>query len=398
MHFDLIIVGGGLVGASLALALQPSGLRIALIDAKKLNGPDRRLFALSDTTCQFLTQLELWPQLKPHASDIESIHVSFQGHFGALRMFAKEAGLKQLGFVIPAAYVEEALQESIAKQNQLNYFHPAELIAIDCVGETAKLVIETEKGNQAITASFVVAADGADSFVRQSLNFELDQTDYQQTAIVTRTLLKQPHKNIAYERFTKNGAIAMLPLVGLECATIWTLNESYAQTLLRCSPKEFLNELQTQFGSRLGPFQGVTKRYSYPLRFLRAKKILYKNVILIGNAAHTLHPIAAQGFNLAIYEVAILAEYLLKSSQQSSLDRSSFVNAAELIREQQNYSIQFSHQVAQWSQETPQLFSIFGSLGCFGLKFAPSIKKRLLQSLLGRHGRIPEFLLQRKEL
>ena len=172
-------------------------------------------------------------------------------------------------------------------------------------GDKATLSITTPQGERTLTASYIIGADGTHSTVRRLLQISADTLDYQQSALVTMTQLKRPHHHIAYERFQKQGAIAMLPLSDEKTATIWTDSTENIAALMKLSEQEFIDQLQKQFGYRLGKLLQTGQRHHYPLHHLTAARTCQQRILLIGNAAHTLHPIAAQGFNLALAEIAM---------------------------------------------------------------------------------------------
>lgn len=218
--------------------------------------------------------------------------------------------------------------------------------------------------------------------------------DYQQTAIVTRTQLKRSHHHIAYERFVEDGAIAMLPLPNDECATIWTLNHKKAQDLLALSDADFLQKLQEAFGYRLGKLQSIKPRFSFPLKQLRVKMPVKQNLLLLGNSAHTLHPIAAQGFNLALYEVASLVDAMLaKEAQSAPFGAEDLAKLYEMMQKQQNVTMGVTHQLTQWFTNESRLMQPLLQLGMIGLDVVRPMKRKLLQGLMGKAGRIPRLLL-----
>ena len=404
-HYDLIVVGGGLVGAGLVAALTrfliPTHphFRIALIDANLPSKIDPRLFALNYSSCQFLKNLNVWEAIAPFASPIQSVHVSQKGRFGRVHLSHKEVNLPQLGYVVPAKHIEAALHDEVSNAEGVTVFRPATLTALRQESDYAELSITQEGGKAALLRSpVVIGADGTASTVRTLLQIEVETTDYQQTAIVTRTKLANQHAGCAYERFTNQGAIAMLPLPEQECATIWSLRSEEAEKLLELSDLAFIAQLQEAFGQRLGPFVSITQRHSFPLRLVRAKQSVDRHVFLLGNALHTVHPIAAQGFNLALYEVAVLVEGMvdcLKSG--SALSVQDLVRLSAQTEKQQQSSIQVSHQLAElfstdriWQQQGlgigMAIFDIFSPL-----------KKYFLNRLLGRAGKTPRLLMNMKD-
>lgn len=397
-RFDLIIVGGGLVGAGLAVALRSSGYRIALIDSRMPSSDDPRLFALNSTSCQFLENLKLWPQLAPHASPIQEVHVSHRGHFGSVRLRSQEVQLPQLGYVIPARYIEAALNDALTTLPDCTVYRPAKLERLSQDHQSVFLEVSSEAGNKTLEAPIVIGADGTESTVRSQLSIKTDIFEYQQSAIVTRTTLKRSHHHIAHERFIEDGAIAMLPLTENECATIWSGSNSSITALMDLSDENFLQALQAQFGYRSGRFEKISQRHVFPLRMVRAEKAVEGGVLLLGNSAHTLHPIAAQGFNLAIFEVAALAEAMMeKKSQQAEFTSADLQAINERTQKQQATSMGVSHRLSRLFSHSSAILSLGVQIGMVGLDAMTPIKKRFIESIMGRSGRIPRLLLSESE-
>lgn len=385
--YDLVIVGGGLVGASLVYALRDSKLNVALVDARTPTSDDPRLFALNHSSCQLLQHFGLWPQLTAYAAPIKKVHVSHRGHFGAVRLHDEEVGLSSLGHVIPARHIEAAMNAELEKHCTL--YRPAMLQSLQQDANQVQLTIKTENSIETLKAAIVIGADGTESTVRQQLNIAAHRVDYQQSALVTRTTISRSN-DIAYERFTDEGAIAMLPLTGNECATIWSASTKTISHLMTLPEQDFLRNLQHEFGYRLGRLQKISQRHQFPLQMMRAEKMFAGKVLLLGNSAHTLHPIAAQGFNLALYEVAVLAEYLLQQRELSEVDLSSI---CQQIEKQQTSSMGVSHRLTQLFSSEMIGKSIFLQLGMMGLDIATPIKKKFMAGMLGRTGSVPNMLL-----
>ncbi len=350
MKYDIAIIGGGMVGAALACALRDTPWRIVLVDAGASHANDHRLIALSHASVTFLKSLDLWNSLAPHAAAIDEVHVSHRGHFGITRLTAKEMEIAQLGYVIPAREI------NIALYARLNTLKNVTLL------QNVKLTALSE-----IDARIVVAADGTYSTVRELLNIPTETIDYHQKALVTITELQRDHRHIAYERFLSTGAIAMLPLTEQRVATIWSGDEKYIDELLKLSDADFLNLLQKNFGYRLGKLTKTQQRFSYPLKFIKAKQQIHGNTILIGNAAHTIHPIAAQGLNLALSEVKILANQFHHSLSLEPLV-SYFAK--------QNPVVNISHRLTQLFSTDFFAVNVARQLGMVGLDLCESAKKR----------------------
>lgn len=400
--FDLVIVGSGLVGAGLAAALAEADLRIALIESKLPSLNDPRLFGLNYSSCQFLTNIGLWSQLITTAAAIQEVHVSRRGHFGALRLNHQTIDLPYLGYVIPAYQIEIALQQLLSSTKNCTLYRPANLTSLVQQDAQVQLKIAVDGVEQTLHSRLVIAADGTASSVRQYMNITSDTVNYHQSAIVTRTQLTRPHQGIAYERFQDQGAIAMLPLPEQMCATIWTTDKAHAEHLMQLDKQQFLNELQHAFGYRLGRFTFSSSagetccgiRHYFPLNMVRAHKMVKESVMLLGNAAQTLHPIAAQGFNLAVYEVATLAEAMLAKNKQGLVfDAKDLLAVSQRLHTQKQTSTDFSHYLANAFLESHSFKNAALQCGMVGLDLLPPLKKKLLQKLLGRSGRTPQLLL-----
>lgn len=394
MHYDFVIVGGGLVGATLANALRETGLRLALIEAKLPDQQDPRLFALHAKSYQFLKNIKVLPNIDQMASPIRKIHVSYRGSFGVVRLDHEEMNLAALGYVIPARLIEEAQNEALQKAVNLTLYRPATLCALFPGEEVTELKVKTQEGEKSLSANFVVAADGAASTVRQLLDLKTEEVDYQQTAIVTQTQLNRSHANIAYERFSSQGVIAMLPLNEQECATIWTVQNKWATELMEISKELFLQQLQKAFGYRLGRLRMIGKRYSYPVKRIHTKNASLCSIVLIGNALHSLSPVAAQGFNLALFEIALLAEAILnKVEKQERFTGRDLDTFQTLMRKQQSVSIAISHYLSRVFSINSSFLPNIMPFALMGLDNFPYLKRRFINSMMGSAARVPRLFL-----
>lgn len=389
----MIIVGGGLVGASLALALRDLPLSIALIDAKLPSKNDPRLFGLNVSSCRMLNHLAIWPLVSKHASPINAVHVTHRGVFGGVRLKAEEAELKNLGHVLPACHLEAALHEAMEGLSNVTVLRPANVMALSQHGENTTLTYTQGDQTNTITAPLIIGADGTESSLRMLCNIPTDVKDYAQTAIVTRVRLSRPHQHIAYERFCESGAIAMLPLLGDEYACIWTADNKRAEMLLAMSDQAYLSALQLEFGYRLGRLVGIKTRYQFPLKMKRARQSVSGNVFLLGNALHTLHPIAAQGFNLALFEVAALVEGITQALAQSAPINSQLLEKiSQTTQNQQKTSIDVSDGLAQLFKTGKSLVNNVIGLGMTGFDCVPPLKKYFIDQMTGRAGFTPALL------
>lgn len=307
---DVVIVGGGLVGASLAVALAPSGKRVALIEAaappRSQPSWDEREIALNVVSRRIYRGFGLWDALAPEASPILATHISERGRFGVARFTAAEAGEEALGWNVPVRALGAALWRKLAELPNFSLICPGKVENVRHSRESGNPVLELGGGD--IEAKLVVACDGAQSAIRQALGIGVQERDYRQVAIVTAVRPERPHHGVAYERFLPGGPIALIPKPADRCGLIWTVPADAAPAMLAWSDAEFLAELQQAFGQRLGRFLEVGRRNGHPLMRVLSDALTAPRVIFAGNAAQTLHPIAAQGFNLGLRDVATVAE------------------------------------------------------------------------------------------
>ena len=317
--YDLIIVGGGLAGNCLALALKDSGLRCAIIEAytheqlANSSAGDRALALAAGTVAQLET-LGIWQGISDAASAIKNIHISDKGHFGKTRLSAEQQQVNALGYVITARDLETHVAQLVGASN-IEQICPARVVALASNQDAISVDILQDDQTSTLTAQLLVGADGGQSAIRKMLNIQQQITDYGQTALVTTITSSIAHQNTAFERFTASGPLAVLPMANKQSAVVWTRTTDDAKKLMQCSEAEFLAELQACFGYKLGKLSLAAPRRSFPLSLIRAEKMLAERAVIIGNAAHQLHPVAGQGFNLGLRDVMQLAESLLAQYQ-----------------------------------------------------------------------------------
>ena len=400
-QYDITVIGGGMVGASLACALGNQDLRIAIIEAYNANldtppSYDDRAIALSYGTAQIFRTLGCWQDLETSVTPINHIHVSDKGHAGITRLNYQEENVDALGYVITARELGQTLYRVLSGFENIDLISPARLKNIEFSDEFAKATytVDADSNSHSITTRLIVAADGGNSSVRKIMNIDAKQHDYQQSAITTNVSTSRPHNNIAYERFTSQGPLAVLPMGGNRCSLVWTWPSDKVEQVLDLSDEEFLIKLQKVFGKRLGEFTQVGKRQSYPLRLIKATTQVTRRLALIGNAAHTLHPIAGQGFNLGMRDVAALAQVIV---EEHSAGRD-----YGLLRALQPYQ--------QWRQQdhrniigfTDNLVKIFSNrfpplalarnIGLVATDVMPPLKHLLAKHSMGMAGKLPKLV------
>jgi len=320
---EVAIVGGGMVGASLALALTGSGRRVALIEAVVADAAgqpsfDDRTSALGNGSRRIFEALGVWQHLQPYAGAVREIRVSDAGHFGAARLSAAEQGLDALGYVVSNRHIGAALWRQLAAHPEILVRCPARVLDVQLGADHVQLSLQAgtdgdvSQGTRAerLSARVVVAADGAQSLVRSAAGISALIEDYQQVAVVVHVATDRPAAGIAYERFTATGPLAVLPLADGRYTVVWTVAPERATQLLALADAAFVDELQRSFGWRIGRIVRAGARASYPLRLSRADGLTGQRAVLVGNAAQALHPVAGQGFNLGLRDAALLAEVL----------------------------------------------------------------------------------------
>ena len=315
LEVDVAIVGGGMVGASLAAGLIGTGVRTLLIEAVPFGAGtqpsfDERTTALGNASRRIFEGLSVWEAIAPEAAAIRAIHVSDAGRFGSARLVAEEQGIDAFGYVVPNRRIGAALWGRLGKAAELTLRVPAQVgnVAIEAAG--VRLSVSSSGRRETVTARVVVAADGAHSQIRSAAGIEAAVEDYGQLAVVANVACDSPHGGVAYERFTPAGPLAVLPLADGTRSVIWACRREDAPRVLALDDSAWLAELQARFGWRAGRFVRAGRRSSYPLALTRAVSPVANRTVLIGNAAQALHPVAGQGFNLGLRDAAMLAEVL----------------------------------------------------------------------------------------
>ena len=396
--YDLVIVGGGMVGASLAISLSGRGLKIALVeahvpDADSQPSYDDRAIALAHGTRRIFEAMGVWPSLQDIAEPIKNIHVSDRGHFGATRLSAADEGVPALGLVVTARELGRVLLKHLHADSSLDVIAPARVVDFVDDGDKVRVEIEQQGVMTTLDCQLLVAADGGKSAIREQLDVPVRRWTYGQSAVVANISPSQPHRNVAYERFTDSGPVALLPMSEGRCALVWTVADEDVETTLALDDDAFLHAFQARFGYRLGRFSRVGKRSAYPLSLLRVLESVRGRVAIIGNAAHTLHPIAGQGFNLGIRDVAALAE-VIADAQRDGHD----IGAPETLARYEQWRLGEQRGVALATDGLARLFSnplktlrIGRNLGLLAMELVPGAKRPLARAAMGLLGRQPRL-------
>ena len=389
----LAIVGGGLVGASLALALQQGarsrGWQLQLIEPFEPGNEyqpsyDARSTALSYGTRLIYQRLGVWERIAERAEPIQHIHVSDRGRIGATRLEAKRHGVPALGYVVENAWIGHCLWQAL-DQDVVIRRCPAEVETMQAQADGYRLQLTD---GQQIDCQLAILADGGRSGLREQLGIDVSCKRYGQTALIANVTPGRPHAGQAFERFTDEGPMALLPVRDNRCALVWSRPEADAARLAALNEADFLSELQQAFGYRLGAFQQVGARHLYPLMLVEAQEQVRSGLVVLGNAAHSLHPIAGQGFNLSLRDAEALAEALLCSAAAPG-DLGALRGYHQRQRFDQRLTVGFSDQLTRLFGDSGPMIVAGRNAGLLGLDLLPPAKNWFARQAMGLGVRAP---------
>lgn len=331
---DLAIVGAGMVGLSFALMLCKKNIaqNILIFDERSLtsNGRnhlqasfDGRSTAISAGTSEVLNQLGIWTEIEKQAEPIKRVKVSDKNKFGFSEFSAQEAGLNALGYVVENSVLGTVLKKHIDNEARIRVCAPSrvEKLSLKQGGASLKVVTPNseKKAEQQVDCSLLVLADGAESRLAKSIGIGAKRHDYGQHALIMNVSHTVAHDGAAFEHFSESGPLAFLPLPAIRgmnrSAVVWTHEADQTETLLNCEKQQLIEKLQSQFSERLGEITEIGKREVYPLSLIEADEQFRQHVVLVGNAAHFLHPVAGQGFNLALRDCVALVNSLFDAKK-----------------------------------------------------------------------------------
>ncbi len=392
--YDILIIGGGMAGASLAIALSGHGLRLGLVEAaplkvEKVPNYDDRGIALSYGSRRIFSALEVWEGMQNQAQPIEHIHVSEQGGFGFTHLHATEEQVPALGYVITARDLGAGLLPTLENLDDVDLIAPARVRWARVDDAQAHIGLE----NGELHARLLVAADGGNSLVRQQLGFAVRCREYHQNAITANITPGNPHGNTAWERFTTHGPMALLPMTESRCALVWTVADKDVGEVLSLNDEQFLHRVQKGFGWRLGRLQQAGKRTAYPLSQLWVPDAVQHRAMVIGNAAHTLHPVAGQGFNLGLRDVAVLAEVVLDAwrNQQDPGSLDTLTRYQQWRRRDQRGVVETTNLLVRSFSNDFLPVKLARNLGVLGLEALPPARHAIARAAMGLQGHLPRL-------
>lgn len=404
--YDVVIAGGGMVGASLALLFNTYSkrrCRILLVERfpvkfdRESSVPtyspsfDARSTALSYGSRLIFESVNVWQLLHQHAAAIDSIHVSRRGALGSTLMDKSQAEWPALGYVVENAWLGGSLMAALARQENITFLTSVAVASIDFAAQHNELVIEGDgRGRRSISTPLVVVADGANSGLRRQLGIGVVEHDYNQHAIIANVGFSEPHRGRAFERFTDRGPLALLPLSDSErgqprAALVWSLPPQAARAMAAVDEAAFLAQLQTRFGYRLGIFNRVGERVVYPLKLTAAREQVRSGVVIMGNAAHALHPVAGQGFNLALRDCARLASIVGRALADNKNPGALSVLQSYLRQQSldQQRTIAFSDRLPSLFASRAWPLGVARALGLSALDMLPAVKTAFIRHAAG---------------
>ncbi|HBM1866448.1 2-octaprenyl-6-methoxyphenyl hydroxylase [Acinetobacter nosocomialis] len=399
MQQQVIIVGGGMVGLSLSLMLAKANIAVKLLEAVKYpnyddqnvapyhSSFDARNTALSRRSVQIYQKLGLWDALQQHATPILQVHITEQGSFGKARLVAEQEKVESFGQVIENAWLGRVLLTQVRQQPLIELIDGVQVTAL--TQDAEQVHIEAQRGDEVLKleSKLLIAADGRDSFCRQAIGVGVDVHDYDQVAIVTTVQTSKPHEQVGFERFSALGPLALLPLPGeYRRSVVWPVKKGTEDEWLgEENDQHFLSALQKTYGDRAGKFEKTGKRFSYPLSQVLAHKQAVGRVILMGNAAHTIHPVAGQGFNLCLRDADVLLRYLINQlSTSDDIGNPDNLLAYEQARlSDQQRVIKFCDTVVRGFSNQNPLLKLIRNTGLIAFDVIPGVKPLVANYAMG---------------
>jgi 2-octaprenyl-6-methoxyphenol hydroxylase len=396
LDYDLAIVGGGIIGNTLAVALQNSGLRVVSIEsqAQSESISKSRAYVLSMLSGQIFDGLGIWKHVLPQVTQFSQIQISDADYAGVVKMYPQDLGKDTLGYAASHEVLLTALQEKLATAENITVMCPAQVVGVDYSDAGASMTIYTP-GNPTpttIRASLVIAADGAKSSLRSDAGIETSGWNYWQSCVTATIKTEKPHQNVAYERFWYAGPIGVLPLADGRCQVVWTVPHEQAEALRDLPVSDFLKELEHCTGGLLGKLELDSQRWLFPVKLMQSKQYIAPRLALIGDAAHCCHPVAGQGMNLGIRDAVALAEVLIAAHQAGEdIGSKSVLKRYAQWRKPENWVI------LAFTDFLDRVFStdilpivIIRRIGLFLLDRIPAFKYLALRLMTGLAGKIPQ--------
>ena len=393
---DVVIIGGGFVGVSLAIALERSGLDVGLVECARIGALspvfDQRHLALCAATVTALERLGVMQRLRHAAAPVRQIVISRAGDVGQVHLQAKDFGRASFGHIALAEDIGSALETRLAARDYVSRYRPARCIGLGPVVEGSRVVqVIADDGHQReLRARLVVGCDGTQSAVRALLRIATDVTDYHQTLVVARVQASQRPDGTAWERFTSTGPTALLPRVDQQYGVIHCVDRLAVPTLTAMDDRQWLETLRRSIGGRIGQLLSSGPRHFYPLAQRRALSCIAARVVLMGNAAQTIHPIGAQGFNLGLRDALTLAQLLCPPNRPADPGEDALVKAYDALRRpDRDQTIAFSAGLARLTARSGAMMNCLRSAGLLMVAHSAWLKAAIVGGAMGFRGNVP---------
>ena len=381
---DIAIVGGGLVGTPLAIMLARQGWSVSLLEQHEPTTPipgSRGYTALSHACVQLLKGWQLWEHAAVDACAIRQVHVSHKGYFGVTRIDSKQHGVNALGYVVDNAHFLESFQRALV-DSSVHRLHGARVTQVINKDHASQVHFVQDEQEQCLSCKLLIAVDGVSSLLREAAGIGTQHTDYDQVGILGAVHLTQAHNHIAYERFTPSGPLALLPRPDNTASFVYGINPAMRDEMEALSDDAFLDRLQDAFGYRLGKFERVTKRIYVPLVRIEAARQVAERLVLLGNAMRLLHPVAGQGYNLAMRDVEQLVQLLADLSCDPG-NANQLAEFADSRLQDHQQVVRMTDFLARGFRGSASLPAHIRALGLLGLDRVAPLRNRFVQSSMG---------------
>jgi 2-octaprenyl-6-methoxyphenol hydroxylase len=396
LNYDLAIVGGGIIGNTLAIALQNSGLRVISIESedRSISVAKGRAYVLSMLSGRIFEGLGIWDRVLPQVTQFSQIQISDADYAGVVKMYPQDLGTEALGYAASHEVLLTALQAKLTTAENITVMCPAQVVDVDYTATDAEITIYTPDLDTLtkIRANLVIAADGAKSTLRSQAGIETTGWNYWQSCITATIKSEKPHQNVAYERFWYAGPIGVLPLADGRCQVVWTVPHQQAEELRDLPASGFLQQLEHCTGGLLGKLELDSQRWLFPVKLMQSKQYTAPRLALIGDAAHCCHPVAGQGMNLGIRDAAALAEILV-AAHQAGED----IGSNTVLKRYADWRKPENWVILAFTDFLDRMFSnrilpivIIRRIGLFLLDRIPVFKYLALRLMTGLAGKIPQ--------
>lgn len=396
LDYDLAIIGGGIIGNTLAVALQNSGLRVVSIESQSasISVAKGRAYVISMLSGRIFAGLGIWNQVLPQVTQFSQIQISDADYAGVVKLYPQDLGTETLGYAASHEVLLTALQEKLHAAANITVMCPAQVVGVEYTNTGAEITIQTPDTDRPTTirASLVIAADGAKSSLRTQAGIQTSGWNYWQSCITATIKPEKPHQNIAYERFWYAGPIGVLPLADGRCQVVWTAPHQQAEELRDLPVAEFLHELEHCTGGLLGKLELDSQRWLFPVKLMQSQQYTAPRLALIGDAAHCCHPVAGQGMNLGIRDATALAEILV-AAHQAGED----IGSNAVLKRYTNWRKPENWAILAFTDFLDRMFStrllpivMIRRMGLFLLDRIPGCKYLALRLMTGLAGKIPQ--------